>query len=74
MTDDTANQVFEHLCCISSKVEKIDQDLDWIERRLAAIDGQFRSLVLTSAAQSTELAKIGRRLDRIEKRLELSDG
>ncbi len=66
--------VLEHLRHIRTKVDTIDDRVGRVEVRLSAVEGHLGSLLMSEASQNAEIDKIGRRLDRIEHRLELTDG
>lgn len=74
MTDEMTSLVLEHLRHIRAKVDCIDKSVDRVEVRLSAVEGQLASLLVAQAAQSAAIGDVGRRLDRIEQRLELSEG
>ena len=73
MAEQADNLVLEHLRHIRSKADLIDEGLGRVELRLAAVEGHLASLLLAEAGQNS-VDKIKRRLERIERRLELADG
>jgi hypothetical protein len=74
MTEETTNLVLEHLRHIRTKVDSIDDRVGRVELRLSTVEGHLANLIVSDAAQNAELDKVSRRLDRIERRLELTDG
>jgi tetrahydromethanopterin S-methyltransferase subunit G len=73
MTEEMTNLVLEHLRHIRTKVDTLDERVGRVEIRLSAVEGHLGSVLTSEAAQNAELDKIGRRLDRIEHRLELTE-
>jgi hypothetical protein len=66
MTEDTSSLVLEHLRHLRQKLDSIDDRLGRIELRLTAVEGHLANLLLSEAGQNSEI-------DRIERRLELTD-
>jgi hypothetical protein len=73
MTEETTHLVLEHLRHIRSKVGTIDDRVGRVELRLSAVEGHLGNLITSEATQNAEIDRIGRRLDRIERRLEPTD-
>lgn len=73
MTEEMTHLVLEHLRHIRTTVDTIDDRVGRVELRLSAVEGHLGNLLMSEASQNAELDKIGRRLDRIEHRLELSE-
>ena len=73
MTDEMTNLVLEHLRHIRAKVDRIDERVDRVEIRLSAVEGHFANLMVSEAAQNSAIDHISRRLERIERRLELAE-
>jgi tetrahydromethanopterin S-methyltransferase subunit G len=73
MTEDTSSLVLEHLRHLRQKLDFIDDRLGRIELRLTAVEGHLANLLLSEAGQNSEIDRIKQRLDRIERRLELTD-
>ncbi len=67
------NLMLGHLRHIRTKVDTLDDKVGRVEVRLSAVEGHLGSLLTSESAQNAELDKIGRRLGRIEHRLELSE-
>jgi tetrahydromethanopterin S-methyltransferase subunit G len=74
MTDEMTSLVLEHLRHIRVKVDSLDEKVDRVGVRLSAVEGHLANLMVSEAAQNSAIDTVSRRLDRIEKRLELSDG
>jgi tetrahydromethanopterin S-methyltransferase subunit G len=73
MAEEPNNIVLEHLRKIDRKVERVAEDVVEIKTAVIALDGHMASFHVQVAGHSSELDKIKTRLDRIERRLELSD-
>lgn len=73
MTEEMTHLVLEHLRHIRTKVDSIDDRVERVELRVSAVEGHLGGLLVSESAQNAEIDKIGRRLDRIEQRLDLSD-
>ena len=73
MADDVNNLVLEHLRQIRSKVDSIDDRMGRVELRLSVVEGHLANRLLSDVGKNSEIDKIKLRLDRIERRLELSD-
>jgi hypothetical protein len=74
MTDEMTSLVLEHLRHIRGKVDSTDERVGRLEVRLSAVEGHLASMMVSEAAQNSAIDNLGRRLERIEGRLELSDG
>ena len=73
MTDETTSLVLEHLRYMRGKIDSIDNRLGRVEQRLSAVEGYLAQLVMSDAAQNAEIDRVNKRLDYIERRLELSN-
>lgn len=73
MANDPDNLVLEHLRPIRTTVDETRDRLSRVEVRLSAIEGHLGKLVLSEAGQNLEIDKLRTRIDRIERRLELTD-
>jgi uncharacterized protein (UPF0335 family) len=81
MTDELDSLVLEHLRHIRNRVDQIAEDVTELKHRMTSLEGTM-SLVKrevafgdeTDARQQTALDKLRARIERIERRLELSDG
>ena len=74
MTEEMAHLVLGHLRQIDAKIDSLDEALGHVEGRHSTIERDLARLLSCHASQSAELNKIGQRLDRVERRLELTDG
>lgn len=76
MADD--NLVLEHLHAIRTVVDRIESDhgdrLDRIESRLSTIEETIGHLYAQAGGDRDTVRALARRIDRIERRLELTDG
>jgi predicted nucleic acid-binding Zn-ribbon protein len=68
------NLVLEHSRAIRGDVAAQKEGQERIELRLAAIEGHIASFEISEVRQNGELDKLRQRIDRIEKRLELTAG
>ena len=73
MTADTENLVLEHLRAIRAKQDQHDERLNRIELRLSAIEQTVGSLYALSGSDREIVNSLTRRVERIERRLELSE-
>jgi tetrahydromethanopterin S-methyltransferase subunit G len=73
MTDEMTNLVLEHLRHIRTKVDRIDERVDRVEIRLSAVEGHLANLMVSEAAQNAAIDNVSRRLEKIERRLDLAD-
>ncbi|WP_298292957.1 hypothetical protein [Thiomonas sp.] len=79
MSDNTDSLILEHLRHIRMRVEQIADDPEELKNRMSSLEGAFlnvkRELVHcaeTDARQQLAIDRIMQRLERIERRLELS--
>lgn len=80
MTDNVENLVLEHLRAIRAGQDRMESELRDIKGRLSAVEsglnGVRRDLVALSEADArlqVAVDRMGERVDRIERRLELRD-
>jgi archaellum component FlaC len=73
MTENTENLVLEHLRAIRSTLNEHGERLDRIELRLSTIEQTLGGLYALSASDRDTLQGAIKRIERIERRLELSD-
>ena len=76
----TDNLVIEHLCHIRARVDQIADDVTDLKLRMSGLEGAMgrvkREVAYgdeTDARQQITLDKLAARIDRIERRLELTD-
>jgi archaellum component FlaC len=81
MAGNVDNLVLEHLRHSRGKVDQIDDRMSSVEPRLGSVEVRLRSVeqilagrYVTEANQNVELDRLRHRVDRIERRLELTDG
>jgi uncharacterized membrane protein len=74
MTADIASLVLEQLRAIRCDIGEMKQRLDRMDLRLSAIEQTLGSLYALSASDRETLQGVIRRVERIERRLELSEG
>lgn len=73
MTDNIENLVLEHLRAIRSTQNDHGERLTRIELRLATIEQTLGSLYTLSGSDRETLSTLMRRIEHIERRLELQD-
>ena len=73
MTDNTENLILEHLRAIRSTLSDHGERLNRIELRLATIEQTLGSLYALSGSDREAITALTRRVERIERRLELRD-
>jgi len=73
MTDNVENLILEHLRAIRSTLSDHSERLNRIELRLATIEQTLGSLYALSGSDRETLTALTRRLERVERRLEIRD-
>jgi hypothetical protein len=73
MTENTENLILEHLRAIRNVLSDHGERLNRIELRLSAIEQTLGSLYALSGSDRERLDALTRRVERIERRLELRD-
>lgn len=73
MADDTDNLILEHLRAIRATQAEHGERLNRIELRLAAVEQTLGSLYALSGSDRESLTSLTRRVERLERRLELRD-
>jgi tetrahydromethanopterin S-methyltransferase subunit G len=74
MTEEATQLVLEHLRHMRQRLGRVDEKVDTVILRLGIIEGHVANFHVSEASQHLEIDRVKTRLDRIEKRLELSDG
>ena len=69
MTDSIENLILEHLRAIRVKIDVIADDIGNIKMRLSAVESQVANL---TAIFNSRLDTLEKRIERIERRLDLS--
>ena len=72
MTEETENQVIEHLHWIRASMDRMQFDICDLKSRVTAMEIIMRQLVSILTAQSRRLDRFEERMGRIERRLELA--
>jgi tetrahydromethanopterin S-methyltransferase subunit G len=79
MTENVENLILEHLKRFQASLDRMERRMDEMTARLTSLEGSGVSIMQhlthqagTSAAQQVAIDTINRRLDRIERRLELN--
>ena len=73
MTEDTTNIVLEHLRHIRGVVDDIRAEMKHFIMRMGLAERNIVSLHVADASQNVEIDRIKERLERIERRLELTE-
>ena len=73
MTADIESLVLEHLRAIRATLGEHGERLNRVELRLSAIEQTLGSLYALSGSDRETIQSVTRRLERLERRLELSD-
>lgn len=73
MTADTENLVLEHLRAIRATLGEHSDELAGIRLEISAIGQQLAGLTAAVYSGKSELDSLKRRVERIERRLELTD-
>ena len=74
MTDNIDSLVLEHLRASRTTQAEHGERLNRVELRLSAIEQTLGSLYALSGSDRETITRISQRVERIEKRLELSSG
>jgi len=74
MSDPADNVVLEHLRHIRRVVDETREDVKRLVLRTGVVEQHFATFQVSEAGQNVEIDRIKARLDRIERRLELTDG
>ncbi|MDY0331811.1 MAG: hypothetical protein RBR52_15135 [Thiomonas sp.] len=79
MTDNTENLILEHLRHIRARLDRVADDVHDLKERMSSLDESFLNVqrqivqgVETDTRQQISLDRIVQRIERIERRLELS--
>ena len=73
MAQEPRDLVLEHLRRIDHKVDGVREDLQSLGMRMSAVERHLAGLVTSDVDKSGEIDRLKRRVDRIERRLELSE-
>jgi hypothetical protein len=73
MAEEPQNLVLEYLRRIDRKVDALGEDFRLFNVRVVATESQVAGLHVSDVQQNAEIDRIKSRLERIERRLELTD-
>ncbi|MEM1365301.1 MAG: hypothetical protein AAGH82_06070 [Pseudomonadota bacterium] len=73
MTDDTVNLVLEHLKRIQGDMSSMKEDMHLMRMEMTAMRHDLASVRTLQDVHSTEIGSLKSRMDRIERRLDLTD-
>jgi len=74
MTDETTNLVLEHLKRFQAQMSRFEDRLGDIASDMHVLKQHMSAFMQSELRQDGELASLKLRLDRIERRLDLTDG
>jgi hypothetical protein len=74
MADETDNLVLEHLRHIRAVVDGTRAEMKQFTMRMSVADQHIANLHVSEVGQTMEIDRIKERLQRIERRLELTEG
>ncbi len=74
MVDNVTNELLlEHLKAVQTKLGQVASDISDLKTDMRGIKGHMASFMQSEVTQDSSIAALQSRLDRIERRLELSD-
>lgn len=73
MSEDTENLTLEVLKKLQSRLDGIENELKTVNVQLASMDQHMTGFMLRAEGQSAEIQGLKQRIERIERRLELTD-
>lgn len=74
MAEDTAHLVVEWMRRLDRKFDTLSEDMAHVKRHMSAMDRVLSGQFVYELDQNAELERLKSRVDRIEKRLQLSEG
>jgi hypothetical protein len=73
MTEETTNLVLEHLRHIRARVDGLTEDMRQVILRLGPVERHVAGIHISDVSQNAEIDLIKTRLERVERRLELTE-
>jgi hypothetical protein len=73
MTEETTNLVLEHLRHIRAGVDGLTEDMRQVILRLGPVERHVAGIHISDVSQNAEIDLIKTRLERVERRLELTE-
>lgn len=73
MNDKVENLVLEHLRALRGDMSEVKQSMRHTNERLAAIEHHMAGFYTTTLNHTDEISELRRRLERVERRLEIMD-
>lgn len=73
MTAEIDSLVLEHLRAIRAKLDRLEDRMTGVEVHLSTLGQQVGALTTAIYSGKSDMDEVKRRIDRIERRLELSD-
>ena len=74
MADETSNIILEHLRHMRGKVDRMSDDMQALNVRMGSVERILAGAYPVEVLQNAEIDRLKSRVDRIERRLELSEG
>ncbi len=74
MADETANIILEHLRHMRGKLDLVVNDLQSLNVRMGSVERILAGAYPVEVLQNVKIDRLEARIDRIERRLELSPG
>ncbi len=73
MTDEATSLVLEHLRHMRAQLGRVEEKVDTLISRVGLVERHVANFHVSEVEQNVEADRIAKRLDRIERRLELND-
>lgn len=73
MTDNVENLILERLRRMDDRLLNIENDISELKTRVTAIDEHLSGILIASSGNDTRLDRIDEPLERIERRLDLTE-
>jgi uncharacterized coiled-coil protein SlyX len=73
MADNVENLILEHLRAIREQLKALDARADRLELRFSVVESQLAGIYSLIGRQHTDWDSLYKRVDRIERRLEIAD-
>ncbi len=73
MTEETTNLVLDHLRHLRAQLGRVEDKVDALYGRMGIVERHIATVHVSEAIQNSEIDRVNIRLDRIERRLELTE-
>jgi hypothetical protein len=74
MADEISNIILEHLRHMRGKLDRVDSNVEMLTLRVGSIERILAAVYNDQTLQNVEMDRLKTRIERIERRLELSEG